>query len=254
MRTSRRASRWMTSPARVTASPRASPSTIACAKPWIEVRGVRSSCEMSARNARSLPRARWISPAISLKAVPSSATSFGPDSGTRVSYSPFANRRAPEASTRSGRVIVRERSAATTSANPAETAALMSRAGSRSRMVSAKTARGRATTMKPWPPAPTTARRSCCRTKIHCSSFSVNVPIFAVLTGGIVKLTSVPSLSTTTRRCGVITRSRAFAARACSVSASTISRGCCPERTPVWIAVRNGAESSSSRSLVWSFS
>ena len=105
--------------------------------------------------------------------------------------------------------------------------------GRSERSVSVKTARGRATTMKPSPPAVTVARASCCRTKIHSSPSAVNSPKFAVLGCGSVTLMSLLSLSTTTRRCGVVMMSRASAACACSVSASTISRGCWPDRMPV---------------------
>ena len=113
IRMSRRDSLWMMFAAGVIAAPVASPSPIACAKPWMEVSGVRSSCEMSARNACSLPRARSISCAMSLKALPSSATSLGPATGTRARYSPRANRRATATRSRSGRVIVRDRRPAT---------------------------------------------------------------------------------------------------------------------------------------------
>jgi len=136
--------------------------------------------------------------------------------------------------------------------------------GSSARTTSAKTARGRATTMKPWPPAPSAATRSCCWTKIHTvPSGSVNWPMPAASVGGRRVFTSVPSLSMSTRRWtlfavglfpGLTMRRRASAACTCSARLAIASRGCCPFRTAVWTAVWNGAASSCSRMRVTSFS
>src|SRR5438552_8696735 len=253
----------MTRAARATPSPRASPSAIACAKPWIDVSGVRSSCEMSARNACSLVRARSISPAISLNAPPSSRTSAGPPTGARARLSDVSAR-PPPTSRRSGAVIVRARSPATTSAKPAAMTPAMTSEGRRARITSAKTARGRAMTMNPCPPAPKTAVRSCCCTKIHTTpSASVNWPMPVASGSGSRVFSSVPSLSRSTRRCalaavgllpGLTMRTRSFSGFTCSSRLAIASRGCCPCRTAVWIAVWNGAASSSSRIRVTSFS
>src|SRR5258708_4213983 len=229
----------------------------------MDVSGVRSSCEMSARNACSLARARSISPAISLNAPPSSRISCGPPIGTRARWS-VANARTPPTSRRSGRVIVRASSPATSRAKPAEMSPATTSDGNSAGITSAYTARGRATTMNPWPPAPSDAVRSCCWAKIQPSPFvSVNWPMPVASGCGSRVFINVPSLSMSTRRwalfgCGLLPGLRmssgAFAAWTCSAIARTASRGACPFFTAVWIAVWNGAASSWSRMRVTSFS
>ena len=82
------------------------------AKPWTEVRGLRSSCE-AVRTNSSLSRSSWSrwlascssSSAISLKAAPRVAVSDSPPTSTRALRSPAARRPAASTSSSSGRRI-----------------------------------------------------------------------------------------------------------------------------------------------------